>query len=358
MSAKMTCTSCSKQIPNGALVCVFCSARQPVAPLTAPSTPVPSLHQTDPTLLGIRINVGDALAEASPVANGASAQTASLPAALPTPRAVEVLPPGKSDRSVVGSREIVGDDTALFVWWVNFIRLVMGVAGVVLMALFCLPWHGASSWHLLETLTGAEFTRQFIYLTGGLLLLLNALLPLPLLFRAGVGLIVPATLLLLGGGGLPAGGHSMIAAFAIVALSVTHLVRWRTEQDPAARRLIHAAVGAIALLYLWPSAAGVPIVAVLKLLSSGSWSAIVFGLFMLVPLVLAVRLLLAQKLVEVSVPSALVVLLWMPAAVALHGLASDDATQMGVALGMLCASATAALSLAQLLVLVDRAQHV
>jgi len=78
MSAKKTCAACGKQIPDVAVVCVFCSAKQPTAdPELAESTPetataaatvaaadVVSKHATDPTLIGIKASdVQAALAE-------------------------------------------------------------------------------------------------------------------------------------------------------------------------------------------------------------------------------------------------------------------------------------------------------
>jgi hypothetical protein len=370
MSARKQCTSCSKQIPNVALVCVFCSARQPAVSIDdgAVTTVRPSAHHTDLTLLGIKVITETALTEPAakverPSSNGAIAQTrpaAAMPAiALPAsvvataPMSVPVVEPARRRQT-----SAVDDQAKLAASRASFARLVMGVGGAVLLVLFCLPWNGVSSWHLIETLTGADFARQFFYLSGGVVLLLNALLPLPFVFRTGVGVVVPAIVLLLGGGGLPAGWHSLVAAFATVGLSVPHLVRWRAEQGHAARRIIFGAVAAIALLYLWPSASGVPIAAAVKLLTSGSFSAAVLGLFALVPLGLAARALLAHELSNVSIPFAIVILLWVPAAVALRGLASNDAAQMGVALGILCASATASLSLTQWLVWADRAQYV
>src|SRR5206468_1381725 len=86
--------------------------------------------------------------------------------------------------------------------WGGLGRLIMGIGGAVLVALFFCPWHGVSSWQLLETLAGADFVRQLFYLTGGIVLLASALLPLPFVFRAAVGATVAAMPILLGAGGV------------------------------------------------------------------------------------------------------------------------------------------------------------
>src|SRR3954471_19946459 len=71
MSAKKTCAACGKQIPDAAVVCVFCSAKQPSADpeLTdggegAAAQELVSKHATDPTLVGIKASdVEGALAD-------------------------------------------------------------------------------------------------------------------------------------------------------------------------------------------------------------------------------------------------------------------------------------------------------
>ncbi|HEX6838495.1 MAG TPA: hypothetical protein VF334_18085, partial [Polyangia bacterium] len=90
MSAKKTCAACGKQIPDVAVVCVFCSAKQPTADpelgepaagaATAAATEaMVSKHATDPTLIGIKASdVQAALAEksdgqaAAPAENGSN----------------------------------------------------------------------------------------------------------------------------------------------------------------------------------------------------------------------------------------------------------------------------------------------
>jgi len=91
MSAKKTCAACGKQIPDVAVVCVFCSAKQPTAdpelaePAAAAATELVSKHHTDPTLIGIKVSDVDAAladkAESAPAAadrpvNGASSAQA------------------------------------------------------------------------------------------------------------------------------------------------------------------------------------------------------------------------------------------------------------------------------------------
>src|ERR1700749_214275 len=87
MSAKKTCVSCGKQIPSVALVCVFCSAAQPEAPVdetaaaaaataadAAPAVEIASSSNsgrshTDPTLIGIRASDVQAAAHGDLEAN-------------------------------------------------------------------------------------------------------------------------------------------------------------------------------------------------------------------------------------------------------------------------------------------------
>ncbi len=237
-------------------------------------------------------------------------------------------------------------------------RSVMGIGGVVLIALFFLPWHGVSSWQLLETLSGADFVRQLFYLTGGIVLLSSAVLPLPFAFRACIGAAVAATPVLLGAGGVIDGWRGVVAALAVIGLPATHLLRSRAKSSAAARGLVMAAVAAVMILYLAPIPRGVPIVVVLNdLIRSGDIGLAVMGIFVLIPLVfagLSLLGLMGRDLTDVGVLLSVLILLWAPTVVALEGLVTDDYTQLYIALALLWASATAALSLAQLLSLAAR----
>jgi hypothetical protein len=228
----------------------------------------------------------------------------------------------------------------------------MGSAGAMLIVLFFLPWHGVSSWRLLDVLAGADFVRQLFYLAGGIVLVATALLPLPFAFRAVVGAAVAATPVVLGAGGVIEGWRGVIAALAILGLPATHLLRSRAQSSAAARALVAAAVAAVALLYLAPISSVVPIAAVLKMITSGSIGLALMGLCVLVPLgfaALSLLGLLGRDFADIEVLLSVLILLWAPVVVALRGLLMDDSTQLYVALGLLWASATSALSLAQLL---------
>ncbi len=245
--------------------------------------------------------------------------------------------------------------------WGALGRLIMGIGGGVLIALFFCPWHGVSSWQLLETLAGAEFVRQLFYLTGGIVLAASALLPLPFAFRAAVGTAVAAMPVLLGAGGVIDGWRGVVAALAILGLPATHLLRARAQRSQAARLLVLAAVGAIVLLYLVPTSSVVPIAYVFKgMIGSGSIGLAIMGVFVLIPLVFAGLSLLGvmgRDLTDIGVLLSVLILLWAPVVVALRGLLIEDATQLYVAVGLLWASATAALSLAQLLSLASARAH-
>ena len=235
--------------------------------------------------------------------------------------------------------------------WGGLGRLIMGIGGGVLIALFFCPWHGVSSWQLLETLAGADFVRQLFYLTGGIVLLACAILPLPFLFRAAVGTVVAAMPVLLGAGGIIEGWRGVVAALAILGLPATHLLRSRAQSSTAARTLVLAAVAAVALLYLLPVSSLVPIAVIFKMMASGVGAAI-FALFLLIPLLFAALSLfgvMGRDLTDVAVLLSVLILLWAPVGMALRGMMIEDATQLYVAVGLLWATATAALSLAQLL---------
>ena len=107
--------------------------------------------------------------------------------------------------------------------------------GAFMILLFLLPWHGATSWQLLETLSGADFVRQLFYLAGGLVLVATAMLPLPFAFRAGVGAGVAALPVLLGARGVLDGWRGVVAALAVVGLPATHLLRSRASRRWPAR---------------------------------------------------------------------------------------------------------------------------
>jgi hypothetical protein len=380
MSAKKNCVSCGKQIPGVALVCVFCSTKQP-APSLDEADDLVSLTATEPTMVGFKLAdlAGAPPAAAtegheahvkpsSPGANGTSTrptaivpaledtQSMTMPSAATTPPEPPApAPPPPEPSSAVDDVEIVVTRprrAAEAQPWASVGRLIMGIGGGVLVALFFCPWHGVSSWQLLETLAGADFVRQLFYLTGGVVLVASALLPLPYAFRALIGAIVAATPVLLGAGGVLDGWRGVAAAIAILGLPATHLLRSREQSSPAARRLVLCAVAAVALLYLLPESRVVPIVGVFKLIFSGSIGLMILGIFILAPLVFASLSLLGvmgRDLTDVGVLLSVLILLWAPVVVALRGVLLDDSTQLYVALALLWASATAALSWAQLL---------
>ena len=321
MSAKKTCVSCGKQIPSVALVCVFCSAAQPEASASdtatapqaaaatdaAPTVEVASSsnsgrHHTDPTLLGIRAEDVRAMAAAqaaeaaaAPSSNGTPAAvrpTAAMAAVVVPEPEVAAEAPARVDAGA-GQTITIDEDTPatavdsepsqptidpvplpimrrspVYVGepWAGLGRVIMGIGGAVLVALFFCPWHGVSSWQLLETLAGADFVRQLFYLTGGIVLLATAILPLPFLFRAGVGTFVAALPVLLGANGVLDGWRGVVAALAVLGLPATHLLRSRARASSLARLLVMAAVAAVVLLYLAPMSSVVPIVFVVKMI--------------------------------------------------------------------------------------------
>jgi len=365
MSAKKTCAACGKQIPDVAVVCVFCSVKQPTADpelaeptaaaATVEATEVLSKHQTDPTLIGIKASdVEAALADGGEAAHPPSTDGGTNGASSTRPTATMAALTDATDASIpeptveAPTRRMPIVDVEP---WGGLGRLIMGIGGGVLVALFFCPWHGASSWQLLETLAGADFVRQLFYLTGGIVLMACALLPLPFVFRAAVGAGVAAMPVLLGAAGVIEGWRGVVATLAILGLPATHLLRSRAQSSPFARGLVLAAVAAVALLYVLPVSSVVPIALIFKMMVSGVGAAI-FAVFLLIPLVFAALSLfgvLGRDLTDIAVLLSVLILLWAPVGMALRGIMIEDATQLYVAVGLLWASATAALSLAQLL---------
>ncbi len=368
---KKACAGCGKQIPQAALHCVFCGAKQGGA--------------DDgfglPAEAGVPTNLGDALRRGSAEATDAAGAGAG-PAAPSSKSAVTLIglrvdeveaalradAPTEADAPraplildetpvrglpAVTPREglpavVLGPDP-----FAPLVRLVMASGGLVLIALFSLPWHGVGSWQLLETLAGADFVRQLYLLAGGAVLFATAVLPVPLVFRAAIGALVAALPLVLGAEGLLDGWRGLGAALVIIALPATHLCRARHDRkvDARARGLVVMAAIAVALLYLMPTSSVVPLVYVGRMLGSMTVGTTVVGLFIAIPLVLAALSLLGalgRDLTSVAVLLAVLILLWAPAAVLIF---IDDGTQLYLALALLWTSATAALCLAQLLAL-------
>jgi hypothetical protein len=257
----------------------------------------------------------------------------------------------------VRDRSDVGDGAVAPFPFRRIGRALMGLAGAVLLVLFLLPWHGVSSWQLLQSVGGTDFVLHLFYLTGGVTLLLTAALPLPSGFRALVGAAVAATPVLVGASSVLPGWRGILAAVATLALPATHFCRAQVKSSSLARLLVAVAGGAVLLLYLVPVSSVVPLVAVFKMIVSGEIGTMLFNIFMLIPLAFAVLSLLGlvgRDLTDVGVLVSLLSLFWAPLFVALLGFVRDDATQYYVAVALLFASATAATSLAQLLSLAAR----
>jgi len=92
-------------------------------------------------------------------------------------------------------------------------------------------------------------------------------------------------------------------------------------------------------------------------MGAGEVTSFLMGLFTLIPLgfaALSLLGLLGRDLTDVGVLLAVLSLLWAPLLVGARGLVLDDSTQVYGAVALLVASATAALSLAQILSLAAR----
>jgi len=402
------CVSCGKEIPEAAATCVFCAAAQPQSaepeasaeapadaapavaapaaetPAAAPSTSTPPAEPAiaapaDPppsappapsrghvTLIGMRVEdlqAAMAAAEPAPAEAPRVEPTAPMtPMPLdPTPvRGLPVISTPEPETLVIeASPEAppVEQGPMAPTPFSGAARLVMASGGLVLIALFSLPWHGVSSQRVLEHLVGAEFVRQLFFLAGGAVLVATAVLPVPPLFRAIVGTSVAAVPLVLGADGLLEGWRAVLCALVTIGLPAALLqLRPRRAARGPARALLLLAIAGIGIAYLAPSSSVMPIVYVMQLLRSGLVAQVAIGLFLVIPLVLGALSLMglfARDLFDAAVLLALLVLLWPPAAVLYF---RGDGTQLYVALALLWTAAIAALCAAQLLAMASRPQ--
>ncbi|MEO6952995.1 MAG: hypothetical protein ABI321_14440 [Polyangia bacterium] len=363
--------SCGKAIPEAARDCVFCGVAQPVvaadvaaAEAAAPeaavahveaavSAPVTS-SRAAVTMMGLNVSDIEAAVKAHDLEQPAPALQATpalgLPIVEPELEAAQLeAPPVRRAPVPLDERPVF---TAASSPFSSIARIVMGSGGLVLVALFSLPWRGASSWQLLDTLAGADFVRQLYFLLGGAVLVAAAVLPVPAGFRAVVGTLVASIPVVLGAEGLIEGWRGLVAALAIVGLPAALLcARPHLAMHAAARLLLLAAVAALALLYVLPTSSVVPITYVGQMLASGLLEHMIIGVFLGAPLVLAALSLLAgvgRDLASAAALLATLMLAWAPAALLFM---VHDGTQLYVALALLWTSATAALCVAQLLMM-------
>lgn len=232
------CAKCNKKIPAIALDCVFCGAKQAPPPLEellpaalqkaketaakveasgGDATEFADAFSTEPTLVGLKVSdlaalgigapqpsQGGGAADLPPIAPvdkkpepvAKAAEPAPRPAEKPADKPQQKAPPPSTKITqatpalVEKPPEKAPDKrpapAALAETIARVTKQSALLGGAVLLILFFMPWNGASSWQLLETLGGGAFLRQFHYLTGGLTLALAGLLPLPTRFRAAV----------------------------------------------------------------------------------------------------------------------------------------------------------------------------
>lgn len=348
---KKACVGCGKQIPEAALHCVFCGAKQPSGPSvqdasedapasgeTPVAAPPPSASKTGVTLFNL--SVAEIERE--------TADPAPSPPGVDQATPVRGLPVIVEDPTPVERRRA---DPPTMPPYSHLSRALLGVSGVVLLVLFHLPWRGSTSWRLIETLTGVDFVRQLYYLAGGAVLLLTAILPVPLPFRALIGAAVGGVPLVLGLSSMLSGWHGIFAAIAVIALPATHLLRAPRGAafDGLGRGAVLVAALAVGSVYLLPISSVMPVVYLARLLGSMSVTHTVLGLFLGIPLLLAALSLLGslgRDLGSVAVLLSLLILLWPPAAVLIF---FTDGTQFMVGTAILLTSTSSALCTAQLL---------
>ena len=303
-------------------------------------------------------DIEQAAAAPAPVPALGATPVLGLPILAPEPEApsrpAEALPPVR--------RVVPVDERAVFTAqgspFSSVARIVMGSGGLVLVALFSLPWRGTSSWELLDTLAGADFVRQLYFLLGGAVLVAAAVLPVRASFRATVGTLVASIPVVLGAEGLIEGWRGLVAALAIVGLPAALLcARPHRRMNGGARLLLLVAVAAIALLYVLPTSAVVPVTYVGQMLASGLIEHMTIGAFLGAPLVLAALSLLAAVGRDIASAAALLAALMLAWAPAVLLFMVHDGTQLYVALALLWTSAAAALCAAQLLMTAATRTH-
>ena len=391
---KKACVDCGKQIPQAAHDCVFCSARQPNEP-ERPNLDAGALHfsSTDHTMVNLKLSDLHAALQAAAAAELTEPESPKpeLPKPeLPKPESPKPEPPKPeppkpepprpmepSDDSSVDlaldtasfplltdssessdpSGRVVGDAIALEgtrpfargttdLGFIEVGRRAMLLAGVVLLLIFFLPWRGTSSWQLLGMLVGADFVRQYSYLSSGLVLTVAALLPLPFVFRSSMGLSAAMIPLSLGLHGLMQGWRALAGAVALVALIAVNILRTRGER---AQLLWLSTVVTVALLYLVPVQGELPLSAILGRAGGG---AVGMAGYLLLPLLFLALSSSSLRIggIEGNFVIGGLCLFWPLPLMLAYGAHIDDSAQVYLAIAICAASTTAALSLAQVVV--------
>ena len=149
-----------------------------------------------------------------------------------------------------------------------------------------------------------------------------------------------------------AGGAGLAAAAVVLVLPGALLLRARVTGSRAARLLVGAAVALALAVYLVPYEGVVPLRAVWGLLTSGSLTDALIGVFFLLPLGLASLTLTAfagEASTGYGTLWACLVLLNASAAVVIAGRLREELSLVHLGIGLLAAGSAAAVGVADLL---------
>jgi hypothetical protein len=227
------------------------------------------------------------------------------------------------------------------------IRLAGAFAAVLLLAVFFLPRGGLLPMQLLFTVRGLPFVQLWFLALSGLVLGSAAALPVPELFRSGLGVAALAVWLPIGPLPLPIGlrlGIGGVAALLCAALLIRSHMPW--AQTP--RKVGIAAVVLCGLLYLWPFSSVLPIRQIWLMLTAPPDPAARFiAIYLLLPIpvaLLSTLVFIGGELAALGETLAWLVFMWGPGALLIQ---SIDLAQIYTSLATLATLLAASYGLAE-----------
>jgi len=235
----------------------------------------------------------------APVAVPATQFAPAAPAAAEVPAtrlAAAATPRPDASRPVLASESLAADlapqEPAR-----GAMRALMAIGGVLLIGLFVAPWGEVAgklifSWDLLKSLSGVLFAKRIYLAAAGVVFLAAALLPLPYLLRALIGLVLGLIPFVLDAINVPE--WRLILLFgSLILLPAALLHRARYRGSVLSRILVGVGVLGILACLLVPEGGSVPLIKVFDGLGDAPASTIVLRLFPLLLLLLALLSLLA-----------------------------------------------------------------
>ena len=227
------------------------------------------------------------------------------------------------------------------------IRLITGLAGLMLLLSFLLPRHGSSGIALLPTAPTAEFVYLWTLMVSGAVVLTSAVLPVPALFRSAISIAALPTWLTVGPLPLLPSLRFAVGLVAVV-LCASLLVRTHVPWTQLPRFIGLGSVALIAALYLLPWHGEVPLRQIARMLTAPNDPAARFiAIYLLLPVPVALLALLVQLGSDLSALGetlAWLIFLWAPGALLIQ---SFDPVQIYSALATFASLLTASYGLAE-----------